>query len=108
MTDFDLGFLIGMTMAEGSFTGDRTQPAFQIKHRDDNPEPIKRIHRIVGGVIYGPYSHGERTYHLLLVRGPALWNLAAVFDQYLPSSRRRDQFQIWWEKYQAKLPPRPS
>ena len=108
MTDFELGFLIGMTMAEGSFTGDRTQPAFQIKHRDDNPEPIRRIHRIVGGVVYGPYNHGQRSYHLLLVRGPALWNLTSVFDEHLPSSRRRDQFQVWWEKYQAKLPPRQS
>ena len=108
MTDFDLGLLMGLVIGEGSFTGDKAQPAFQLKFKDDNPEPIRRVHRLVGGALYGPYNHSDRSYYLLLVRGPALWNLSKLFLEHLPNCKKRNQMLEWWQKYQDKLPPLPS
>ena len=106
--DFDLGYLIGLTVAEGSFTADRQQPSFQFRLHEENPEPIQRLTRVIGGVVYGPYNHNDRKYYVLMLRGPALWKAVEIFYRHLPSCKKRTQFMEWWKKHQAKLPPLPT
>ena len=106
--DFELGYLIGITVAEGSFTADRQQPSFQFRLHEEDPEPIQRLTRIIGGVIYGPYNHNNRRYFVFMLRGPALWKAVEIFNTHLPQCKKRKQFLEWWNKHQAKLPPFPN
>jgi hypothetical protein len=105
--EFDLGYLIGLTVAEGSFTADRQQPSFQFRLHEENPEPLQRLTKVIGGVIYGPYNHSDRKYYVLMLRGPALWRAVEIFYEHLPYCKKRLQFIEWWKKHQAKLPPLP-
>jgi hypothetical protein len=76
---FDLGYLMGLAVGEGSFTGDKQQPAFQLRMTEEDPEPIRRVNRLIGGSVYGPYNHSERRYFVLMLRGPALWRATTLF-----------------------------
>jgi hypothetical protein len=104
---FDLGYLMGLAVGEGSFTGDKQQPAFQLRMTEEDPEPIRRVNRLIGGSVYGPYNHSERRYFVLMLRGPALWRATTLFYDHLPNCKKRRLFLEWWRKYQAKLPPLP-
>ncbi len=106
--EFDLGYLIGLTVAEGSFTADRQQPSFQFRLHEENPEPLQRLTKVIGGIIYGPYNHNDRKYFVLMLRGPALWRAVEIFYEHLPYCKKRLLFIEWWKKHQAKLPPLPS
>jgi hypothetical protein len=107
LSDFDLGYIMGLMVGEGSFTGDKEQPALQLRLKDDDPEPLKRLNRLLGGNIYGPYNHSERRYYVWMLRGAALWKATELFNLHLPNSRKRRQFLEWWQKYAKKLPPLP-
>ena len=107
LTDFDLGYIMGLMIGEGSFTGDKEQPALQLRLKEDDPEPLKRLNRLLGGSIYGPYNHAERRYYVWMLRGAALWKATELFYQHLPNSRKRRQFLEWWQKYAHKLPTLP-
>ena len=106
--NFDTGFLIGLTVAEGSFTGDKQQPALQYRFPSDDLEPLRRLNRIIGGAVYGPYHHGERSYTTLVLRGPALYRAAQLFFDHLPPSKKRRQLLEWWQKHAERLPPLPE
>ena len=108
LTDFDLGYIMGLMIGEGSFTGDKEQPALQLRLKEDDPEPLKRLNRLLGGSIYGPYNHSERRYYVWMLRGAALWKATELFYQHLPNSRKRRQFLEWWQKYAHKLPKLPN
>jgi hypothetical protein len=105
---FDLGYLMGLAVGEGSFTGDKQQPAFQLRMTEEDPEPIRRVNRLIGGSVYGPYNHSERRYYVLMLRGPALWRATTLFYDHLPNCKKRRLFLDWWRKYRAKLPPLPA
>ena len=107
LTDFDLGYIMGLMIGEGSFSGDKEQPALQLRLKEDDPEPLKRLNRLLGGSIYGPYNHSERRYYVWMLRGVALWKATELFYQHLPNSRKRRQFLEWWQKYAHKLPELP-
>jgi hypothetical protein len=107
VSEFDLGYVMGLMVGEGSFSGDKEQPALQLRLKEDDPEPLRKLNRILGGNVYGPYSHGERSYFVWLLRGPALWRATELFYKHLPNSRKRKQFLEWWQKYAHKLPPLP-
>jgi hypothetical protein len=104
---FDLGYLMGLAVGEGSFTGDKQQPAFQLRMTEEDPEPIRRVNRLIGGSVYGPYNHSERRYFVLMLRGPALYRATTMFYDHLPNCKKRRLFLEWWLKYRAKLPPLP-
>ena len=95
VTEFDLGYLIGLIVGEGSFTGDRKQPALSVKMHARDPEPLARLHELLGGRIYGPYLHDGRNYSIWLLRGADLAAAVPLFERHLPPCSRRRQFELW-------------
>lgn len=81
---FELGFLIGVLVGEGSFGGDGRQPAITVRMHTRHETLFHRLTEIVpGSRLYGPYEHSGRSYYQWLVRGPALRRLVPVLDRTL-------------------------
>ena len=69
----DIGFLIGLLVGEGSFSGDGRQPQIQLRMHVRHEDTFRWILRTFpGGKLYGPYSHGGRNYYQWIARGAYL------------------------------------
>ena len=93
--DFDIGYIMGLVVGEGSFTADRQQPYLQVKLNVRDPFPLRHLANELGGRVYGPYRHQTRHYYTWLLRGPALRAAIPIFRAYLPESWKRQQFERW-------------
>src|SRR6266542_4446912 len=101
--DFRLGYAMGILVGEGSFTGDISHPALQVKMHARDYAVLEFLKNQFGGKIYGPYTHGERYYGLWLLRGDELRQAIAILMRYLPDSYKREQFINWVDKYVSYL-----
>lgn len=104
VTQFQIGYLMGLIVGEGSFTGDRKAPALQVKLHENDPLPLLNLKLVLGGEIHGPYHHtGKdgtvRHYTVYFLRGKPLVALLPLIHRYLPQSRKREQFELWLAKY---------
>lgn len=99
ISDFDLGYIMGVIVGEGSFTGDWRNPCLQVKLHQRDVAVLEFLQNSLGGRIYGPYHHGGRHYSMWLLRGDELDKAVALFIRHLPSSHRRGQFMSWMAKY---------
>src|SRR5919109_4818373 len=97
VNDFDLGYIMGLVVGEGSFTGDRVQPCLSIALHARDPEPLVLCQRLLGGRMYGPYWHGRRNGRRWLLRGYELAEAVRLFRAHLPPSHKRGQFLAWCE-----------
>lgn len=95
---FVLGYVLGLIVGEGSFTGGR-QPELSMKLHEDDPEPLLCLKSVFGGRIYGPYLHAGRRYRIRLLRGWELWDALPVIFDALPPSKKRVQFEKWVQKF---------
>ena len=95
MREFDIGYIMGLVVSEGSFTADRRQPFLQVKLHVRDPFPLRHLADRLGGRVYGPYRHETRHYYTWLLRGPALKAAVPLFRVYLPESWKREQFERW-------------
>ena len=107
LSDFEIGYIIGLIVGEGSFTGDKYQPSLQLRMQHTDPEPVRYVWQIIGGNIFGPYTHGGRTYTFVIVRGEDLKDALQLFYNHLPECRKRRLFLEWWVKWHSmgQLPP---
>jgi hypothetical protein len=81
---FDLGFLVGVLVGEGSFGGDGRQAHILVRMHVRHEALFHRLLRIVpGSRLYGPYHHSGRSYYQWAVRGPALRALIPLLDVHL-------------------------
>lgn len=109
MEPFGLGFSMGLIVGEGSFTGDRQQPALQIRMHRRDLEALERVQQQLGGKIFGPYAHARRNNYVYLLRGGALKEALPVIQEHLPNSWKRVQFDAWRAKYSDYFDrPQPS
>ena len=109
MEPFGLGFSMGLIVGEGSFTGDRQQPALQIRMHRRDLEALEQVQRQLGGRIFGPYAHSGRNSYVYLLRGGELRNALPILQQFLPASWKRAQFDTWRAKYSDYFDrPQPS
>jgi hypothetical protein len=99
LTEFEIGYIMGLVVGEGSFTGDRKTPCLALKLQLEDHEPLVRLHILLGGRIYGPYNHGGRRYRIWKLRGKDLIKALPLFRKYLPASRKRTQFECWEVRY---------
>jgi hypothetical protein len=99
--EFDIGYIMGLVVGEGSFTADRRQPYLQVKLHVRDPFPLRHLADQLGGRVYGPYQHQTRHYYSWLLRGPALKAAIPIFRTYLPESWKREQFERWLEQHSA-------
>lgn len=99
--EFDIGYIMGLVVGEGSFTADRQQPFLQVKLHVRDPFPLRYLADRLGGRVYGPYRHQTRHYYTWLLRGPDLRAAVPLFRDYLPESWRREQFERWLQSHAA-------
>lgn len=99
ISDFDLGYIMGIIVSEGSFTGDWRNPCLQIKLHQRDVAVLEFLRDTLGGRLYGPYNHGGRHYSMWLLRGAELDRAVALFAAHLPASHRRSQFLTWIAKH---------
>jgi hypothetical protein len=99
MNDFEIGYIMGLVVGEGSFTGDRRQACLQVKMHERDPQPLRELQRLLGGCVFGPYNHNDRQYYVYALRGRALARAIPLLKDRLPSSWKRQQFEAWLEKY---------
>src|SRR5436305_14896498 len=73
MREFNLCGVVGVMVGEGSFRGDGRQPHITLRMHVRH-EALFRwlIDRFPGTRLYGPYTHGGRSYFQWMARGRAL------------------------------------
>jgi hypothetical protein len=97
--EFEIGYIMGLVVGEGSFTADREQPFLQVKFHARDPFPLRQLADSLGGRVYGPYRHQSRHYYTWLLRGPALAAAVPLFRAHLPASWKREQFERWLDRH---------
>jgi hypothetical protein len=106
---FGLGYAMGLIVSEGSFTGDRTQPSLELRLHRRDVEPLEHVQRLLGGRVFGPYTHGGRSLYVYMLRGRELKSAIPILQTHLPSSWKRVQFETWRSKYSEHFDrPQPS
>lgn len=67
------GFLIGLLIGEGHFGGDGRQPQISLRMHTKHGRLFRwLVETVPEGRLYGPYTHGGRSYFQWMIRGPAL------------------------------------
>src|ERR671939_36125 len=73
LSDFDRGVLVGVLVGEGSFGGDGRQPHITLRMHVRHESLFRwLIDRFPDTRLYGPYTHGGRSYFQWMARGRAL------------------------------------
>ena len=103
--EFDLGYIMGLVVSEGSFTADRRQPYLQVKLHARDPFPLRHLAERLGGRVYGPCRHQTRHYYTWLLRGSALRDAIPIFQTHLPESWKREQFERWLDQHSEFFAP---
>jgi len=107
MTEFEKGFVIGLIVGEGSFTGDKRQPSLDIRMGSNDPAPIMFLQRNFGGAVYHYVRAAKdgrtRDFYDYHLRGGELKRSIQFFDEHLVESRKREQFEDWLDKYDLRV-----
>ena len=85
LSDFELGFFIGILVGEGHFGGDGRQPHVTLRMHTDHEALFRWLeHTFPGSRLYGPYHHGGRSYYQWMARGDLLRDhLLPLLDRHL-------------------------
>ena len=97
---FEAGYLMGLIVGEGCFAADRLKPFVAVRLHERDPEPLLRLQRSLGGVLYGPYRYvgndgTERRSRVWMLYGRELEAAIPFLYEYLPRSHKREQFENW-------------
>jgi hypothetical protein len=99
MTEFEVGYLMGLIVGEGSFTGDRKKYRLDINLHESDLQPLITVKNLLGGRINGPYEHAGRKFWAYRLESRQLRTHLRLFYERLPRSRKREQFLKWAEKW---------
>lgn len=85
LTDFEVGFLVGILVGEGHFGGDGRQPHVTLRMHTDHEALFRWLEKTFpDGKLYGPYHHSGRSYFQWMARGAFLRNeLLPILDRHL-------------------------
>ena len=73
LSDFDRGLVAGVLLSAGSFGGDGKQPQITLRMHTRHEALFRWLMaRFPSTKLYGPYSHGDRSYFQWMARGQAL------------------------------------
>ena len=79
LTEFDAGYLVGLLVGEGHFGGDGRQPQITLRMHTRHARIFEwLVDRFPDSKLYGPYTHGGRSYYQWMARG------AVLRDQLVP------------------------
>ena len=100
---FKIGYVMGLIVGEGAFSGDKKTPRLSIKQRD-NLLPLQTCVELLGGRIHGPYRYKyqdgkERVYHMWCLDGQPLKAAIPTLEANIPPSIKRDQLIAWKTRY---------
>lgn len=103
-TEFDIGFFVGLLVGEGHFGGDGRQPQITLRMHTDHEQLFRWLERTLpGGKLYGPYTHGGRSYYQWMARGSYLREtVVPMLDRYLDPAldeRAYRRYQAMKERY---------
>lgn len=84
-SDFTTGVFVGLLIGEGHFGGDGRQPQITLRMHTDHERLFRWLEATFpGGKLYGPYTHGGRSYFQWMARGGYLREeLVPLLDRYL-------------------------
>lgn len=105
ISEFDLGYIMGMVTGEGCFTQDGKQPALSVKQTAAGRAPLDYIARVLGGTVYGPYGpYGKsKPYFVWHLRGRQLVEAIPLFVEHLPPSLERERLLRWKARHFPSL-----
>ena len=85
LSDFEVGYLVGVLVGEGHFGGDGKQPHITLRMHTDHENLFRWLERsLPGSRLYGPYDHGGRRYFQWMARGEFLRDeLIPLLDRFL-------------------------
>ena len=73
LSDFDIGFFVGILVGEGHFGGDSKQPQVTLRMHTDHQALFAWLEaKFPRARLYGPYHHGGRSYYQWMARGEVL------------------------------------
>lgn len=88
LSDFDRGLVVGVLIGEGSFGGDGRQPHITLRMHVRHETLFRWLHdRFPSTRVYGPYTHGGRSYFQWMARGTALvHDVLPLLEEHLDES----------------------
>lgn len=110
LTDFERGVLVGVLIGEGSFGGDGRQPQVTLRMHVRHESLFRwLVDRFPRTRLYGPYTHGGRSYFQWMARGSALVHdllpaleggLADEIDEHAAGrlAAMRDRYAVYIER----------
>jgi hypothetical protein len=106
LSDFERGFVIGLLVGEGSFGGDGKQPQVTLRMHTRHEALFRWLmERFPRTRLYGPYTHGGRSYYQWMARGRALVEdvLPLLVSGITPEldGHAADRFAEMLERYQG-------
>ncbi len=104
LSEFDIGFLVGVLVGEGHFGGDGKQPQISLRMHTDHENLFRWLEeKLPGGRLYGPYDHGGRRYFQWMARGAFLRDeLMPLLQRVLTADldgKTYDRFMAMRERY---------
>jgi len=73
LSEFERGVVVGLLIGEGSFGGDGKQPQVTLRMHVRHEALFRWLmERFPASRLYGPYSHGGRSYYQWMARGATL------------------------------------
>jgi hypothetical protein len=93
MTDFELGYCLGLITGEGYFHHDKQGYGthLDVKLKENDPEPLRYLLTHMGGKTYGPYESGGRRFLIWRLNSHELAGILDLMVERMPPSRKRDQ-----------------
>jgi len=105
---FSEGFFLGLLVGEGHFGGDGRQPQVTVRMHIRHEGLFQwLVATFPGARLYGPYSHGGRTYYQWMARGRYLRDvIVPIVAAHLPflDDHVATRFQNMCSRYQIPLP----
>jgi hypothetical protein len=78
LPDRETGFFLGLVAGEGHLGGDGRQPHLTIRMHTRHEALFRWLEEsFPGSRLYGPYTHGGRSYYQWMARGPVLRDVVA-------------------------------
>jgi hypothetical protein len=98
LSDFDVGFLVGILVGEGHFGGDGRQPQITLRMHVDHEALFRWLmDRFPDSKLYGPYDHSGRRYYQWMARG---WFLRQRLLPILDARLTPELDARTWYRYQ--------
>lgn len=113
LSEFEIGFFVGILVGEGHFGGDGRQAQITLRMHTDHERLFQWLEaRFPNGRLYGPYHHGGRHYYQWMARGAFLREeLLPLLDAHLRpelDGKAFDRYRAMKAEYSRSLGLEPG